>query len=68
MDNCIGVTCQNGGQCQDRDNSYVCDCAEGYVGEHCEHGENHNCITNIWPNNCESIIQRNYTEKYCFPT
>lgn len=36
MDECISNPCQNGGSCSDRDNGYVCSCATGFSGTHCE--------------------------------
>ena len=45
VDDCIDVTCQNGGYCVDRNASRVCACVEGFTGMHCEIGKN---CTNIW--------------------
>ena len=36
IDDCIAVTCQNGGTCQDGINSYTCQCTTGYEGDNCE--------------------------------
>ena len=33
---CINVTCQHGGTCQDRLDSYTCECSSRYTGTHCE--------------------------------
>ena len=38
-DDCVGVTCQNGGACVDGVNSYTCSCVDGYEGTHCEIGK-----------------------------
>ena len=35
-DDCAGVTCQNGGTCNDGVNAYTCTCASGYEGTNCE--------------------------------
>ncbi|XP_013401500.1 uncharacterized protein LOC106167302, partial [Lingula anatina] len=32
----MNVTCQNGGQCEDRLNGFYCNCSNGYDGEYCE--------------------------------
>ena len=39
IDDCEGVECNNG-TCEDQVNDYICDCQEGYTGDHCETGEN----------------------------
>ena len=38
---CFKWPCQNNGKCMAlyEKNSYVCVCAKGYTGEHCETGE-----------------------------
>ena len=33
---CINVTCQHGGRCEDYYDSYTCHCAAGFTGTHCE--------------------------------
>ena len=38
IDDCVGVTCQNGGACVDGIDSYSCTCVQGYAGTHCEIG------------------------------
>ena len=37
-DDCVGVTCQNGGTCVDGVNSYTCNCVAGYTGSDCSSG------------------------------
>ena len=39
IDECSSNPCMNGASCTDGDESYTCDCIEGYVGTHCETGE-----------------------------
>ena len=39
IDDCIGVVCQNGGQCQDGINTFTCNCLSGYTGTSCESGK-----------------------------
>ena len=36
IDDCLGITCQNGGTCLDGLNSYSCSCVPGYGGYNCE--------------------------------
>ena len=36
VDDCIGVTCLNGGACVDKHLGYECNCAPGWEGTHCE--------------------------------
>lgn len=36
VDDCIGVTCANGGTCIDELNSYKCACHPGFYGGKCE--------------------------------
>ena len=44
IDDCPGVTCNNGQVCHDRVNSYICACPHGFTGDQ--------CATNI--NECKS--------------
>ncbi|XP_060599171.1 tyrosine-protein phosphatase 10D-like [Ruditapes philippinarum] len=37
IDDCINVTCQNGGTCEDGVNNHTCTCTAGYNGPDCEH-------------------------------
>lgn len=36
LHDCRNVSCQNGGTCVSADGSFVCDCAAGFKGRHCE--------------------------------
>ena len=36
IDDCVSVTCHNGGSCVDNKDGYKCTCTAGYTGEHCE--------------------------------
>ena len=36
IDDCAGITCKNGGSCEDGINSYNCQCLDGYSGPMCE--------------------------------
>ncbi|XP_066275138.1 fibropellin-1-like [Branchiostoma lanceolatum] len=36
IDECISAPCQNGATCQNRMNSFTCQCAPGYTGTFCE--------------------------------
>lgn len=36
IDNCVNVTCQNGGSCLDGLDKYTCSCVSGFSGSHCE--------------------------------
>ena len=38
IDECSSQPCQNNGICEDRENSYSCDCDLGYTGLDCETG------------------------------
>ena len=38
IDYCITVACKNGGSCLDGLDKYVCSCAAGFSGDHCETG------------------------------
>ncbi len=38
VDDCQNVTCHNNGSCVDSVNAYLCACAAGYTGAHCETG------------------------------
>ena len=40
INECLNISCENGGTCKDSVDSYTCDCADGYTGIHCETGEN----------------------------
>ena len=39
IDDCAGVTCENGGECEDKVSTYQCNCAAGYSGTYCEISE-----------------------------
>ena len=39
IDECLGISCHNGGTCTDGVNEYTCECAAGYTGMNCETGE-----------------------------
>ena len=36
IDDCLGVTCQNGGTCIDKLDAYECKCHPGFDGPHCD--------------------------------
>ena len=36
IDDCINVTCKNGGTCRDSPGSFSCDCVNGYTGPECQ--------------------------------
>lgn len=38
FDECSSAPCVNGGRCEDKINSYICRCAEGYFGVNCQTG------------------------------
>ena len=38
VDECSSNPCENGGSCEDGDNSYTCNCVLGYTDSHCETG------------------------------
>ena len=38
IDDCAGITCSNGGTCEDAVNGVTCLCAEGYEGDLCQTG------------------------------
>ncbi|MCB4762255.1 MAG: calcium-binding EGF-like domain-containing protein [Sulfurovum sp.] len=39
IDECVSAPCQNGGTCTDQVNGYLCQCAPGYSGLHCQTGK-----------------------------
>ena len=36
IDDCLGVACSNNGTCVDMVDDYICNCVQGFTGEHCE--------------------------------
>lgn len=45
IDDCVGVVCENGGQCIDLVNAIKCRCVSGYTGVKCENDHNE-CSSN----------------------
>ena len=41
VDECLSDPCMNDATCKDELNGYVCNCAVGYSGNHCETGKYH---------------------------
>ena len=39
IDECSSALCVNDGNCIDNVNGYMCNCSDGYTGNHCESGE-----------------------------
>ena len=39
VNDCVNVTCENGGTCLDGIESFTCLCVEGFSGEHCQIGK-----------------------------
>ena len=39
IDDCISVTCNNGGTCEDGMSSFTCVCSYGYTGKFCDTGK-----------------------------
>ena len=39
IDDCLENPCQNGGQCEDKVNHYVCSCQPGWTGNNCQTSE-----------------------------
>ena len=38
-DECSSNPCQNGATCDDQTNMYMCNCAAGFEGDHCQTGK-----------------------------
>ena len=38
-DECASNPCHPHGECVDQVNSFICDCEEGWTGQHCEQGK-----------------------------
>ena len=38
IDDCVNVTCQNGGRCQDLLNDFNCKCPVTHIGQYCQKG------------------------------
>lgn len=39
LNECLQITCYNGGTCTNLDGSYKCNCPTGYTGEYCQLGK-----------------------------
>ena len=68
IDECLGVTCQNGGSCLNLVNSYQCVCVDGYIGITCEVNVN-DCEESLCQNGatCHDLINgfRYQTFEFC---
>eukprot|EP00494_Astrolonche_serrata_P022800 UN23057 len=63
-DECIGVTCANGGVCVDGANEYTCECSVGYGGNDCD------TVTSYWSidsefEECGDCGLTKYREVHC---
>ena len=39
MNECSSAPCQNGGSCEDEEDGYTCECADGWTGAECQFGK-----------------------------
>lgn len=44
VNECDFAPCNNNGTCINNNGSYVCECIDGWKGQHCEDGKIQNCI------------------------
>lgn len=38
VDECKNTPCKNGAECQNNEGSFMCQCKEGWTGQHCDEG------------------------------
>lgn len=73
IDDCINVTCKNGGSCKDGINNYTCSCQLGYTGNWCETDiddcvsarceNNATCVDGV--NQFSCVCQTGFSGKLC---
>ncbi|CAH3174109.1 unnamed protein product, partial [Porites evermanni] len=58
IDDCISVTCNNGGTCEDGINSFTCVCSYGYTGKFCNTGPRFAFTVSCFPSYMVAHIAR----------
>lgn len=38
VDECKNTPCKNGAECQNNEGSFMCQCKDGWTGQHCDEG------------------------------
>ena len=64
IDDCVNVTCQNGGSCIDGINNFTCSCQMGYTGVWCETGNEYSYHFKENHYNSAIIIRNNNKENH----
>ncbi|CAL4065422.1 unnamed protein product, partial [Meganyctiphanes norvegica] len=66
MNDCFSAPCENNGHCTPMDSGYICQCALGYSGQHCETDINE-CETEPCLNNATCADMLNGYQCTCLP-
>ena len=63
MNDTCSDTCENGGSCCSMDFGFTCTCADGFIGNRCQHPDP--CFNVVCANNFTCHVTATFTDFYC---